>query len=228
MADEEAKNEGTLEEGASGVDKRAWTRAQHEGKSGSGAHGKSAGESVAEEVEDIETLKTRLKEAEERAEANLASWQRAVADYQNFKRRTEQERQEVVRLANAALIINCLPLIDDLERALTSVDTRLAGLTWVDGIRLIYRKFQAVLEASGVSEIKTEGETFDPNVHEAVMFGEGEEGKILSEVQRGYKLGDRVIRPAMVIVGKAKEDPETEKREEEEPGERKENDPSAG
>jgi molecular chaperone GrpE len=213
MADEETRNEETPEEGASGVDKRAWTRAEREGKSGSGGHGKSAGEGVAEEVEDIETLKTRLKEAEERAEANLASWQRAVADYQNFKRRTEQEREEVVRLANAALVINFLPLVDDLERALTSVDTRLAGLTWVDGIRLIYRKFQAVLEASGVSEIKTEGESFDPNVHEAVMFGEGDEGKILSEVQKGYMLGDRVIRPAMVVVGKKKEEPEGEKPE---------------
>jgi molecular chaperone GrpE len=95
-----------------------------------------------------------------------------------------------------------------MERALQSVDIRLAGLTWVDGIRLIYRKFQAVMEAAGVSEIKAEGETFDPNVHEAIMYGEGEEGKVVAEIQRGYRLGDRVIRPAMVVVGKKAEQKE--------------------
>ena len=214
MADEKEKKEGLPPEEAGGADKRAWAKAERGGKGEAGTREEPPGQGAAERVEDVESLKARLKEAEERAQAHLASWQRAVADYQNLKRRTEQERDEVARLANAALVINFLPLVDDLERALASVDTRLAGLTWVDGIRLIHRKFQAVLEASGVSEIKTEGETFDPNVHEAVMFGEGEEGKILSEVQRGYKLGDRVIRPAMVVVGKKKQEPEGEKPEE--------------
>jgi molecular chaperone GrpE len=167
----------------------------------------------ADEPTDVEGLQARLEEEKGKAQDYLASWQRAAADYQNFKRRVEQERQETARLANAALIINILPLLDDLERALQTVDTHLAGLTWVDGVRLIYRKFQAVLEAAGLSEIKAEGETFDPAVHEAVMFGEGEEGKVVSELQRGYMLGNRVIRPAMVIVGKAKEEPEGEKPE---------------
>jgi molecular chaperone GrpE len=171
----------------------------------------------AEEPSDVEGLRARLEEEKGKAEGYLANWQRAAADYQNFKRRVEQERQETARLANAALIINVLPLVDDLERALTTVDARLAGLTWVDGIRLIYRKFQAVLEAAGVSEIKAEGETFDPAVHEAVMFGEGEEGKVVSQVQKGYMLGDRVIRPAMVVVGQAKK--EAGEREEEAPEE---------
>jgi molecular chaperone GrpE len=166
----------------------------------------------AGEPTDVEGLQARLEEEKSKAQDYLASWQRAAADYQNFKRRVEQEREETARLANAALIINILPLLDDLERALQTVDTHLAGLTWVDGIRLIYRKFQAVLEAAGLTEIKAEGETFDPAVHEAVMFGEGEEGKVVSELQRGYKLGNRVIRPAMVVVGKAKE-PGSEKRE---------------
>jgi molecular chaperone GrpE len=159
-----------------------------------------------DEPADVEGLSARLEEEKSKAQDYLASWQRAAADYQNFKRRVEQEREETARLANAALIINILPLLDDLERALQTVDTHLAGLTWVDGVRLIYRKFQAVLEAAGLSEIKAEGETFDPAVHEAVMFGEGEEGKVVSELQRGYKLGNRVIRPAMVVVGKKAEE----------------------
>jgi molecular chaperone GrpE len=185
------------------VDRRASSR-----MGGDDAPGEAAVEETAVEAEDIETLKGRLEEEKSKAESYLANWQRAAADYQNLKRRAEKEREEYGRLATAALVINILPLLDDLERALQSVDIRLAGLTWVDGIRLIYRKFQAVLEVAGVSEIKAEGETFDPNLHEAVMYGEGEEGKVVSEVQKGYRLGDRVIRPAMVVVGKKAEEGE--------------------
>src|SRR3972149_4845454 len=80
----------------------------------------------------------RRAEEREKAQSFYASWQRAAADYQNYKRRVEQERDELARLANAALIINFLPLVDDLERALANVDARLAGLTWLDGGRLIH------------------------------------------------------------------------------------------
>jgi molecular chaperone GrpE len=165
----------------------------------------------AVEAEDVEALKVGLEEEKKKAETYLANWQRAAADFQNYKRRTDQEREELGRLANAALVINILPILDDMERALTSVDARLAGLTWIDGIRLIYRKFQAVLEASGVREIKAEGEDFDPRFHEAVMYGEGEEGKVISEVQKGYMLGDRVIRPSAVVIGRGPK--EDERRE---------------
>ncbi len=182
------------------VDRRASSRL-----GGDDAPGEAAVEETPVEAEDIETLKARVEEEKSKAESYLANWQRAAADYQNLKRRAEKEREEYGRLATAALVINILPLLDDLERALQSVDIRLAGLTWVDGIRLIYRKFQAVMEAAGVNEIKAEGEAFDPNLHEAVMYGEGEEGKVVSEVQKGYRLGDRVIRPAMVVVGKKAE-----------------------
>jgi molecular chaperone GrpE len=149
------------------------------------------------------TLEEQLAEAEEKAQGYLASWQRTAADFQNYKRRNEEERTELARMANVALIINILPLVDDFERALQSVDSRIAGLTWMDGIRLIHRKFQALLEMAGVKEIEADGQPFDPNVHEAVTFGEGEEGKVVAVVQKGYKLGDRVIRPAMVVVGKS-------------------------
>jgi molecular chaperone GrpE len=148
------------------------------------------------------SLAEQLEEEKKKGESFYASWQRAAADFQNYKRRVEQEREDIARLANAALIINLLPVMDDFERALDSVDAHLAGLTWVDGIRLIHRKFQALLEMSGVKEIAADGERFDPNVHEAVMFGEGEDGKVINVVQKGYKLGDRVLRPAMVVVGK--------------------------
>jgi len=162
------------------------------------------------EEEDIETLKAKLSEAESKAQDYLANWQRAQADFINFKRRTEQERAEAAKFANAMLILNLLPILDDLERALDNVSTKLAGLTWVDGIRLIYRKFQAVLESQGLSQIEAEGADFDPNLHEAVMYADGEEGKVVAELQKGYKLHDRVIRPAMVSVGRRKTEEDKE------------------
>jgi molecular chaperone GrpE len=157
--------------------------------------------SPEQEQEDL-TADVRAQRAEQEAEELRSRWMRAAADYQNLKRRSEQERQEAARFANASLIINILPVIDDLERALGSLDARLAGLTWVEGIFHIYRKFKQTLESAGVTEIQSHGADFDPNVHEAIQYSEGEEGKVVAEVQKGYKLGDRVIRPAMVVVGR--------------------------
>ena len=159
------------------------------------------------QAEDIESLKKALAEEKEKSEKCLANWQRAQADFINYKRRNEQERAEVVNYANSTLILNLLPVLDDLERALASVPDELAESRWVDGIRHIYRKLQAVLEAQGVSVIEAEGKDFDPNFHEAVMAVEGEEGKVIEETQKGYKLRNRVIRPTKVKVGKGSESP---------------------
>jgi molecular chaperone GrpE len=152
-------------------------------------------------ADSIEALRAALEDEREKAKSYYQSWQRTAADFQNYKRRVEDERSETARLASAALIINMLPLLDDLERALKNVDAHLASLTWVDGIRLIYRKFEALLEMAGVQEIEADGQTFDPALHEAVSQAPGEDNKVISVVQRGYRLGDRVIRPAMVVVG---------------------------
>jgi molecular chaperone GrpE len=155
--------------------------------------------------EDIESLTKALAEEKERAERYLANWQRAQADLINFKKRSEQEKEEIIKFANAMLVMNLLPIIDDLERALDNVSIKLAGLTCVDGIRLIHRKLQAVLESHGVCQIEALGSDFDPTLHEAVLEEEGEEGKVIEELQKGYKLHERVLRPAMVKVGKGKE-----------------------
>ncbi len=164
------------------------------------------------DVEDIEVLKQALAEAKAKAEEYLAGWQRAQADFINYKRRTEQEKEEISQFANAILILNLLPILDDLERALTSTPPRLAKLSWVDGIRLIERKLQAGLEAQGLSQIKALGEPFDPNLHEAARLGKGKEGTVIEELQKGYKLRDRVIRPSKVVVGNGEEG--EEKKEE--------------
>jgi molecular chaperone GrpE len=153
-------------------------------------------------VGDPVALEERLAKAEADAQKYLDNWRRAEADFQNFKKRSEQERDELRRFSSGALIINLLPLVDDFERAFASIDSNLAGLTWLDGLRLMYRKLLALLEASGVRPIESDGQAFDPRYHEAVAHVDGEEGKVLSEVQRGYMLHDRVLRPAMVVVGR--------------------------
>ena len=158
-----------------------------------------------QEVDEVAALKQALAEERAKAENYLANWQRGQADFTNFKRRSEQEKREMTRSANAMLILSLLPVLDDLERALGSLPAGLAGLTWIDGIRLIYRKLQATLEGQGLSQIEAEGKPFDPNLHEAVMHGEGDEGMITQELQKGYKFLDRVIRPATVVVGKGEE-----------------------
>ena len=163
------------------------------------------------EVEDIEALKQALAEEKEKAEGYLANWQRAQADFINYKRRSEQEKEEISKFANAVLMGSLLPILDDLERAFISIPPHLAKLTWVEGIGLIERKLQASLEAQGLSPIKALGEPFDPKLHEAAMHSKGKEGMVIEELQKGYKLQDRVIRPAMVVVGNGEEE---EKKEE--------------
>ncbi len=160
--------------------------------------------------EDIEILKQALAEEKQKAESYLANWQRAQADFINYKRRSEQEKEEVSKFANSTFMFSLLPILDDLERAFASVPPRLTKLSWVDGIRLIERKLWASLEAQGLSQIKALGEPFDPNLHEAAMHSKGKEGIVIEELQKGYKLHDRVLRPTMVVVGEGEVEEKTE------------------
>ena len=113
---------------------------------------------------------------------------RAVADYQNLRRRSEEERREYGRYTLAALVINYLPVLDDLERAIDSVPAEIANHQWVTGVRLVGRKFSAVLEASGVTPIVAEGAAFDPALHEAISYAPGPDGHVVAVVQTGYTL----------------------------------------
>ena len=165
------------------------------------------------EVEDLEAFKQALAEEKEKVEGYLANWQRAQADFINYKRRSEQEREEIGKFANLLLMVNLLPIIDDLERAFASIPPRLAKISWVDGIRLIERKLRTSLEAQGLSPIKALGEPFDPYLHEAVRQDRGKEGIVIEEVQKGYKLHDRIIRPTKVVVGNGEEEKEMKEEE---------------
>jgi len=167
-------------------------------------------ETEVEQVEDIEALKQALAEEKEKSEKYLANWQRAQADFANYKKRAEQEKMEIVEFVNSTLILNLLTIMDDFERAFDSLPAQLAGFSWIEGIKLIYNKLKTTLEAQGLIEIKAKGEPFDAHLHEAVMRQEGEEGMVIEEIQKGYKLKNKVIRPSMVIVGQGKEKEKTE------------------
>jgi molecular chaperone GrpE len=128
---------------------------------------------------------------------------RAAADYQNLRRRSEEDRLEHSRLTQKALLLNYLPVLDDLNRALDAVreHAEIAEHRWVEGVRMVQRKFVGVMEAAGAREIEAEGGAFDPELHEAVSYVVGPEGQVMAVVQSGYTIGGQVIRPAMVLVG---------------------------
>lgn len=172
---------------------------------GSSSRGPNSGPGEAIEPGDLESARKGLEEEKARAEKYLANWQRAEADFVNYKRRNEQERAEAANFANCGLVSELLPVLDDFERALKNASGEVAESPWVDGVRLIYRKLKGVLEAQGLCAVEAEGKDFDPSCHDAAMCMAGEEGKVLEEVQRGYRFRNRLLRPAKVIVGKAEQ-----------------------
>jgi molecular chaperone GrpE len=145
--------------------------------------------------------------AAERDEA-VDRWKRTAADFDNFRKRALRERQELVTLANERLVKDLLPILDDLERAL-EVASQHQEAQLEEGVRLTHRALAALLEQNGVKEIDTSSR-FDPHVHEALLTqpSEAEEGSVIDVVQKGYTLGDRVVRPARVVVAAAP--PETD------------------
>ncbi len=150
-------------------------------------------------------LQAELDAAKAQADEYLDQWRRSAAQFSNYKKRIEREQAEFTRLANATLISRLLPVMDDFERAFETMPPSLSSITWVEGLALIQRKLRLVLEQEGVEVIETEGQTFDPLLHEAVTYEEAEgfdEGQIIAELQKGYKLGERVLRPSMVRVAR--------------------------
>jgi molecular chaperone GrpE len=134
---------------------------------------------------------------------------RLAADFENYKKRAARERREYVQLANERLIAELIPILDDLERALSAAEQHEEGQL-EDGVRLVHRSLAGLLERHGVSPIETDGK-FDPHVHEALLSqpSKVEEGSVIDVVQKGYKLGERVVRPARVVVAapQAQEEP---------------------
>jgi molecular chaperone GrpE len=151
-------------------------------------------------VEALDALQQQLSEAQAQAAEYKDGWQRAVADFSNYRKRLDRENLEIYQNTVAEIVKRYLPILDDLERALA---TRPQDLPWAEGVELIYRKLQAILEAEGLKRIEAEGQPFDPTIHEAISqepSSEVESGKVIAVVQNGYRLGERVVRPALVRV----------------------------
>jgi len=126
---------------------------------------------------------------------------RLAADFENYKKRAARERAEYVARANERLLKELLPILDDLERALNSAEEH-EEAQLEEGVRLVHRSLASLLQRNGVEEISTEGK-FDPHVHEALLAQPAEDrehGDVLDVIQKGYKLGDLVVRPARVII----------------------------
>ncbi|MCD6290813.1 MAG: nucleotide exchange factor GrpE [Anaerolineae bacterium] len=165
------------------------------------------GEAPPEESpeECIATLEAELAEAKAQADHYLDQWRRTAAEFANYRKRREREQAEFVQQANAALISKLLPVLDDFDLAFEHLPEDVASSTWVEGFALIRRKLQAILEQEGVSVIEAVGKPFDPELHEAVTHEESDEvesGHVIAEVRKGYRLGDKVLRPAMVRVAR--------------------------
>ena len=157
-------------------------------------------------TEDTDTVEQDSLEEKTKAEEYLANWQRAQADFINYKRRSEQEKREISEYTKSVMALSLLPVLDDFERAITAIPAETADQSWVDGVRLIERKLRTILEAEGLSSIEALGKPFDPHLHEAVRQAKGEEGLVIEEVEKGYMFHDRVIRASKVIVGNGEED----------------------
>lgn len=142
-------------------------------------------------------------EAQKDAQANKDGWQRARAEFANFKRRTERERSELFQRASLDTLKALLPIIDDFDRAFESVPEDISEHAWIGGVSMIQRKFLTLLEQYEIEAIDPAGEPFDPNLHQAIGAEESDEvesGHVTETLQKGYRAGDNVLRLALVKV----------------------------
>ena len=144
-------------------------------------------------LQDVERLRAE-------SEQHLAAWKRARADYENLKRRSASEVSERAAQATAGLLLSLLPVVDNFDRAFEADREDDAG-AWAEGIVLIRKELVQVLERLGVQPIAAAGQPFDPQYHEAVGRAPGPDNEVLEQVRKGYLLGTRVLRPALVVVG---------------------------
>lgn len=150
-------------------------------------------------------LKAQLDAANAKAAEYLDGWQRARADFANYKKRIERENADLSQNITAAVLARVLPVLDDFDLAMKKAPADSDGAKWAEGIALVHRKLNSILENEGIKRIEAEGQPFDPNVHEAVVHEENDshpEGHVIEVLRQGYKLGDRVLRPALVKVAK--------------------------
>ena len=152
---------------------------------------------------DLDAMRLRAETAEQELGETTAAWQRTAADFQNYRRRTEQERADLAAFASEGLLRKVLSIADDFDRAIAHAPTDPAAAAWVEGVTAIERKVRLLLESEGVKPIVVLGRPFDPRQHEAIIHEpttQAPDGTVVKELQRGYEMGGRVLRPALVAV----------------------------
>jgi molecular chaperone GrpE len=177
-------------------------RLRHRGAAGN-ASGTPADGGHGDLESEIDRLRAELDAAQAQAAEHVATLQRTAADFANFRRRTAEDRERDLGLASEGLLLKVVAVADDFDRALDAMPAELAGQSWIEGIALLDRKLRALLESEGVKLIEAVGRQFDPREHEAIasLPGTGKpDGEVVAEMQRGYRVRDRVLRPAMVAV----------------------------
>jgi molecular chaperone GrpE len=169
------------------------------------ASGNGSAPSAEAQAPDLAALQKELDETKVKAAEYLDGLQRERAAFANYKKRVDREQAETSQMAAARVINRYLDIVDDFDRALKDRPTEGDAAKWAEGIVLIYRKFQNVLDSEGVTRIEAEGKEFDPKWHEAVVHEDSDShasGHVVEVLRHGYKIGERVIRPALVKVAK--------------------------
>ena len=165
----------------------------------------AAEEAVEAASDELAELQARLDEAEAKVAENLDGWQRALAEFENYKKRQARNQEQIEADMRGRILKRYLEIVDDLERALAEQPADGPGAEWATGVDLIYRKLLGYLAGEGVAQMEIRDKTFDPNRHEAIVQAESEDhesGEIIEILQPGYMLGERVLRPAQVKVAK--------------------------
>lgn len=160
-------------------------------------------ESAADET--VDAGSKELQEAKALADENYQRYLRAQADFDNFRRRTTKEKEDLAKFASMKLVSDLVPVLDNFERAIAANTAEDANESFAKGVDMIYRQFLGVLEQEGLAAMNAVGQPFNPELHQAVMQVESdeyEEGIVVEELQKGYTLKERVLRPAMVKVSK--------------------------
>ena len=192
---EEEKNQSEIEaEGQASTEKEE--NKHREKKAEAGAH-------VSKHEHDA--LKEELTKAQADCKANLDGWQRERAEFSNYKKRIDRDNATLNQTITGSVIKKYLVILDDLELALKAKPTSTDGAAWAEGVELISRKLQSILDSEGIERINQNKIPFDPNLHEAISNEEVagfESGEVIEVVRQGYKLGDRILRPAMVRVAR--------------------------
>jgi molecular chaperone GrpE len=150
------------------------------------------------------TLEEQVAALEAERDEHLSDLKRVAAEFENYRKRVARDQESLVARAHERLVKELLPVLDDLERALAAAEEH-EEAKLEEGVRLVHRELAGALEREGLAEIETNGH-FDPHVHEALLSqpSDAEEGSVIEVVQKGYRLGDRVVRPARVVVAAPK------------------------